>query len=99
MISGNKICDVCETRKAKGVYASAVAPVTLAYCETCLEQRREPSEFLTYHIRGQFSNLNEIPLYYHPIIEGTLKAENRTLSQFFEDCAEMARKRALRNGD
>jgi hypothetical protein len=92
--SANDTCDVCRFRKAKGVYASGVAPVTLAYCETCLQQHREPYEFLIIHLRGQFNNLDEFPLYYHPIIEGTLKAENKTQSQFLQDCAEMERRRS-----
>ena len=97
MNSEIKICEVCGIREAKGAYASAIAPVTLNICETCLEQRREPYEFLVYHLRGPINCIEKIPPYYHPIIEGTLKAENKTLSQFFKDCMVMEKKCKLQN--
>ena len=33
----NFLCCVCRKNDARGVYASRIAPVSLAYCQSCIE--------------------------------------------------------------
>jgi hypothetical protein len=44
------ICSVCGKEGAAGVFASRIAPVSCAYCQSCLNKGAEPYGVLVTHI-------------------------------------------------
>lgn len=43
-------CDVCGKETKVAVCASTMGPVSLSYCEKCLENGAEPYDFMTAYI-------------------------------------------------
>ena len=44
------ICSVCGKDQAAGVFASRIAPVSCAYCQSCLDKGAEPYGVLVINI-------------------------------------------------
>lgn len=76
-------CDVCR-KPAVGSACSSTGPVTFAYCAECLRANREPYSALVASMVGMKS-LDQAAEWYRPIILSNLKAEGKTLEEFFGD--------------
>jgi hypothetical protein len=76
-------CDVCG-EPAVGSACSSTGPVSFAYCAECLRTNREPYSALIASMMGMKS-LDQIAEWYRPIVLSNLKAEGKTLDEFFAD--------------
>lgn len=77
-------CEVCHRAEAVGVFASAVANISFAYCEECLHSDREPYGILAIYLMGCSSMIDVAP-WVRPIVRATLEAEGKTEEEFFQD--------------
>lgn len=82
----NELCDVCHERPSIGVASSPLAATTLAYCQRCLDEKREPYGYLVLAMMccpgGEVAEWMEE--YIHP----TLKAAGKTREDLLEDARE-----------
>lgn len=82
-----QLCNVCRVNKAKGVYASRIAPVSLAYCESCLNKGAEAYNVLvTTAALSKLENPDyQIEMRFKEIVTATLEVTGSTLEEFNRD--------------
>ena len=79
-------CDVCGQQTEVVVACSVMGPVSLAYCQVCLQQKREPYGVVVAGLVGCFpESLDDIRPALYPYIHATLKAEGKTVEQLLAD--------------
>lgn len=82
-----QLCNVCKINAAKGVYASRIAPVSLAYCEHCINKGAEAYNVLvTTAALGKSENPDyQIESSFKEIVTATLEVTGSTLEEFQQD--------------
>jgi len=75
-------CDICE-KPAFMVAASPMGPISLAYCEECLDAKRENWNVLVGGLIG-YEKGTEAD-WVKPIIEATLKFYNKTEDELWAE--------------
>ncbi|KGR73556.1 hypothetical protein [Ureibacillus manganicus] len=82
-----KICNVCGENIAKGVFASRIAPVSLAYCESCLSKGAEAYYVVvtTAAISKSENPDFQMEKGLAEILTATLEVTGCTIEQFHED--------------
>lgn len=78
------LCNVCCKREAIGVCSSSTGAISFAYCQECLETRREPYGAVVASLYGM-SGMDEVASWYRPTVVATLKAEGKTVEELFAD--------------
>lgn len=82
-------CVVCG-KPAVGVACSSTGPVSFAYCAECLRANREPYGALVASVVG-IESWDLVAEWYRPVVLSNLKAEGKTLEEFFADVEEAQR--------
>ncbi len=76
-------CDICN-KPAKGVASSPLGPISNAYCQECLDARREPWGVLVaglYGVNGSEALID----WARPIVKATLAFYNKTEEQLWAE--------------
>lgn len=77
-------CEVCKARAAEGVYASRIAPVSSAYCPSCMDSGAEPYGVLvTTLVLGESER--EISPQLQHVIDATLKVTGKSETELWTD--------------
>lgn len=86
-MSSTPKCSVCKVNEAKGVYASRIAPVSLAYCESCLRKGAESYGVLVTKIASIKTTNPDLKLTpkYEIILAATLDITGHTKEEFEKD--------------
>lgn len=81
------ICNVCGQREAEGVFASRIAPVSMAYCEECIRRWAEPYSLLVTRVAFLMTRIPEFKLStkLQVVKASTLEITGITEEQFEKD--------------
>lgn len=84
------MCDVCGSNARTSVCASAVGPISFAYCDKCLEDHAEPVGALAVYLSAVVGkgtdlaeNCDNISPAYQLIIDNSLAVAGKTRTEFY----------------
>ncbi|TSI05294.1 hypothetical protein [Lysinibacillus sp. BW-2-10] len=83
----NCLCCVCGKNYAQGVYASRIAPVSLAYCNSCMESGADCYDLVVTKVAIFKSKKPEyiIGQRLQAILTATLEITGYTIEKFYQD--------------
>jgi len=83
------ICDVCGKNVAKGVACSVFGPISLAYCQECLNAKRDDYGFMVAGLcGGGITCMRDIRPDLHPYVKATLEFAEKTEEDLFKELQE-----------
>jgi len=82
------ICEVCGHQVAEGVFSSRIAPVSCAFCSSCLQQGAEAYGILVTHL-SFLPNPQDWDQGLKRIVEVSLKVKNKTMVELKMDVEKM----------
>lgn len=77
-------CQVCKQRESVGVFSSVMGPVSVAYCERCLEKCIEPYELVVGALMGIDSE-HDLADHIRPVVDATLEFFGKSYVDLFKD--------------
>lgn len=80
-------CEVCRKNEAKGVACVPAIPISVAYCQECLDANSHPLDLLIANTAmcGGFNETNEM---WQEIVTDSLRNQGKTLEWFNEQVAK-----------
>ena len=83
----NFLCCVCGKNDAQGVYASRIAPVSLAYCKSCMESGADSYDIVVIKVASLKSRKagGIIGPRLQGVLTATLNITGHTIEEFYQD--------------